>query len=206
MTCPEDMAVLSRQSARLSFPSLVPHMRQVDPHLPGHSWRVAALSVPVGRAMGLCSPELDDLAAGGLLHDIGKLALPSSIVQAPRRLTAKEQTLVRVHSTVGARCLEAWGCREAVVAISRHHHERMDGRGYPDGLGGAAMRLSIRICAVADVWDALVSVRSYKRALPVDRAERVLAEMAGAHLDATVVEAFFDLKMARASVERRQSA
>ncbi len=168
-------------------------MRVVDPFLPGHAWRVARLTEPLAVASGLGGEALEALLVAGLLHDIGKLDVPAALLQAPRRLLAEEQAQVRVHAEAGRRRAQASGLCETVAEVALHHHERVDGRGYPHGLAGDEIPLSARIVAVADVWDALVSPRSYKRAIPVRTSVALVRDMAGTHLDPLLVEAFFDL-------------
>jgi HD-GYP domain-containing protein (c-di-GMP phosphodiesterase class II) len=155
-----------------------------------HTRRVAALAVEVGERLGLPPTRLRSLAIGGLLHDIGKLSVPDWILQKPAALDRHEFTAIKVHPTRGRELLiELGGFDELVKRLVLDHHERLDGSGYPRGLTADELGLETRILAVCDVYDALVSPRVYREAWSADRALALLAEEAGATLDACSVEA-----------------
>jgi len=133
------------------------------------------------------------------LHDIGKVGIPDSILLKPGKLTTEEFDLVKTHTTIGARTLEL--CSQNYpnnpfinmgILIARHHHEKWDGTGYPDGLSGENIPLPARIMAVVDVYDALVSERCYKKALPHEQSCQIISEGIGSHFDPKIVEAFMD--------------
>jgi len=176
-----------------SLDNLADALHDRDPYLPGHSFRVSARCRSMGEALGLAGESLNRLAMGALLHDFGKQQIPAAILQAPRWLLAEEQATVRAHAAQGASLLEAAGFQADITRVVRHHHERWDGEGYPDGLAGEDIPVAARIVAVADVWDALVTPRPHKRGLGRDVAVRVLREMGGAHLQPLLVELFLDL-------------
>ncbi|HLK45868.1 MAG TPA: HD domain-containing phosphohydrolase, partial [Acidimicrobiales bacterium] len=121
------------------------------------------------------------------IHDIGKVGVPSEILTKPGRLTEAELALVRTHAELGGQLLRQVDFPERVQDIVRHHHERLDGSGYPDGLTGAELSIGTRIVAVADVAEAVASRRPYRAARGVHAAMQVLAEESGAHLDPAVV-------------------
>ena len=136
----------------------------------GHAERVTALSMALGRRMGVSDAEEDALHRGGLLHDIGKVGVPSSVLDKPGRLDATEAALMRRHPELGERILQPIPAFADVLPIVRSHHERLDGSGYPDGLRGDAIHMLARIVAVADVYDALTFDRPYRSAYAPEAA------------------------------------
>ncbi len=149
----------------------------------------------LGRALGWCGPGLDRLALAGLLHDIGKVAVPPAVLAKPGALTAAERRLVEGHVEVGARLLEATGLPELDLAceVALHHHEWWDGGGYPSGLAGEEIPWAARIVTVVDVWDALRRERSYRLCIDEASALAVLRHGAGSQFDPLVVDCFVDL-------------
>lgn len=160
-----------------------------DSHLHGHSRRVARHATRIAQAMGLSPEEVAKIRTAAEVHDVGKLYTPRAIANNPGRLSDGELAVVRLHVADGARMARALGDAQ-IAAIVRHHHERVDGGGYPDGLAGAAIPLGARIIAVADTYDAITSNRAYRKAASQKHALDVLAAEAGAQLDASVVAAF----------------
>lgn len=162
-----------------------------DPSTEGHCDRLSRYAVSLGRC--LCLPE-DDLAAlhrGGILHDIGKIAVPDAILMKPSALTAPEFEIMKSHAIVGERLCGGLRVLSRVRPIVRHHHERLDGSGYPDGLVGNAIPRLAQIMGVVDVFDALTTWRPYKDALPASVAiEHLRREVASGWRDGTIVEAF----------------
>lgn len=136
----------------------------------GHAERVTALAMALGRRMGVSDAEEDALHRGGLLHDIGKVGVPSSVLDKPGRLDDKEAALMRRHPELGERILQPVPAFEDILPIVRSHHERLDGSGYPDGLRGSAINMLARIVAVADVYDALTFERPYRAAYAPEAA------------------------------------
>jgi putative nucleotidyltransferase with HDIG domain len=159
-----------------------------DPETRGHLGRVRVYAVELAREMGVRGRELECLQAAALLHDIGKLALPERIASKPGKLTPDEFEKVKAHPLVGAEILERAGFDPMVPAIVRAHHERWDGSGYPDGLGGNRIPLGARILSAVDALDALSSDRRYRKALPLEEAMREVAIRAGASFDPDVVD------------------
>jgi putative two-component system response regulator len=157
----------------------------------GHSERVTSYAVSLARRLGLGEADCDLLRRGGLLHDIGKIAIPDAILNKPGELTAEECEIVKRHPDEGVRIVESLRSVRDTVPQIRWHHERLDGRGYPDGLFGTAIPLLARLLAVADVYDALASERPYRSALPFGRCLEVLgADAAGGGLDPELVAVF----------------
>jgi len=155
-----------------------------------HTRRVAALAVEVGEALGLSGARLRNLAIGGLLHDVGKLSVPSSILQKPGPLDDEEYEVVKQHPQQGQELLmELGGFDEQVGRLVLDHHERLDGSGYPRGLSGAELDLETRILAVCDVYDALVSPRVYRGAWSNAKALSLLQDESGVAFDPRCVAA-----------------
>jgi putative nucleotidyltransferase with HDIG domain len=135
-----------------------------DPYTAGHSERVSALSVEMGRALRLGEIELDTLRLGGLLHDIGKIGVPDGVLRKPSTLSTSEFELIRAHPVIGARILRSIPFLARHLPIVELHHERPDGQGYPYGLTADAIPLAARIVHVADAYDAMTSARAYRPA------------------------------------------
>ncbi len=155
-----------------------------------HTRRVATLAVRMGEQLGLDAASLRDLAAGGLLHDIGKLQTPDGILKKPGKLTDAEYEVIKRHPGEGARMLSEVGkFNERVLHLVEAHHERLDGGGYPNGNYAAQIYIEARILAVADVFDALTSHRPYRVAWPADRALEVIERESGQGFDPRCVEA-----------------
>jgi HD-GYP domain-containing protein (c-di-GMP phosphodiesterase class II) len=157
--------------------SLLVSLAAKDVSTEEHTRRVALRGVEVGEELGLPAESLRDLALGGLLHDIGKLAVPTAILAKPDRLTDDEFAAITQHPASGVEILrDLGGFASAVLALVRHHHERLDGSGYPDGVDASTLGLPERILAVCDVYDALVSDRVYRAAWSHERAIALLRD------------------------------
>ncbi len=160
-----------------------------DIYVRGHAARVARLSVAIGETLGLPPEDLRRLHQAALLHDVGKIAVPEAILNKPQNLTREEFTIVASHTLVGEQLVSRFPSLSFARPGIRWHHERLDGSGYPDGLRGEAIPLDARIIAVADVFDAMTSARSYREALPVEAAIAELSRGAGVKYDPEVVKA-----------------
>jgi putative nucleotidyltransferase with HDIG domain len=155
-----------------------------------HTRRVALLAVEVGDELGLPRGRLRAMATGGLLHDIGKLSVRDDVLRKPASLTDEEFAEVKQHAGAGVALLEELGGFEPLVlALVNDHHERLDGSGYPRGLGAGEISLEAQILAVCDVYDALISPRVYRAAWPQARAIALLRQGAGLQFDARCVDA-----------------
>ncbi len=154
-----------------------------------HLQRVQLYAVEIGKDLGLSEEELDALTAAAVLHDIGKLAVPESIISKPGKLTRAEFEKMKIHPVVGAEILERVEFPYPVVPIVRSHHEKWDGSGYPYGLRGEEIPIGARILAAVDCLDALASDRQYRRALPLDEAMGRVAAEAATAFDPKVVKA-----------------
>ena len=169
--------------------ALVGAVEAKDPYTRGHTQRVAALSVLIGQELRLSPERLRVLGQAAMLHDVGKIGVPDSILNKPGGLTDEEFAVIKDHPARGHAIIKGVRSLHQEIGGVRHHHERLDGSGYPDGLAGEAIPLEARIIAVADVFDALTSSRSYRDAWPRDRALAVIDAEAGTKLDPQCVRA-----------------
>jgi putative two-component system response regulator len=184
---------IDRQAESVAF-SLARSIDAKDPTTSGHSDRVREYSTHLGASLGLSSDDLAALRLASLVHDIGKIAVPDSILFKPGALTAAEMEVVRQHPVLGESiCSPLKSFRDALPII-RHHHEHMDGSGYPDGLAGDEIPLLARITQIVDIYDALTTDRSYRVALTPETALSVLAaEASRGWLDGSLVKHFSEL-------------
>ncbi|MBC7093945.1 GAF domain-containing protein [Candidatus Bipolaricaulota bacterium] len=164
-----------------------------DRETEGHTQRVTEFTVKLARAMGMREEEIVHVRRGALLHDMGKMGIPDSILVKPDKLTDEEWEIMRRHPQYAYEMLSPIEYLRPALDIPYCHHEKWDGTGYPRGLKGEQIPLSARIFAVADVWDALTSDRPYRPAWPREKALEYIREQAGKHFDPKVVEAFLKL-------------
>ena len=150
------------------------------PVMTGHSERLMDYAVGFGEYLGLTSEELEILRAGSLLHDIGKVAVPDSILMKPGKLSAEELVIMRRHPIVGEEICAPLKSFRHLLPLIRHHHERADGSGYPDGLMGDSIPLSAQILQLADIYDALTTDRPYRRELSRENALAIMQSEASA--------------------------
>jgi HD-GYP domain-containing protein (c-di-GMP phosphodiesterase class II)/putative methionine-R-sulfoxide reductase with GAF domain len=165
-----------------------------DPYTEGHSRRVSEFSVAIAEELGLSKEQIYHIRLGGILHDVGKIGVPDAILKKPGRLTDEETNEMRQHPTKGYEIMHQeelrWLLRDELPALLEHH-ERLDGRGYPNGLKGDQIHEIGRIVAVADVFDALTSDRPYRAGMSIEEAFAILRRGAGTELDPTCVEALW---------------
>lgn len=164
-----------------------------DQQTDGHSRRVSELAVRLARAMGMEEAQLQQVRRGALLHDIGKVAIPDSILVKPGPLTEEEWGIMKRHTSYGYELLAPILFLQEALEIPYCHHERWDGTGYPRGLKDEAIPLAARIFAVIDVWDALCSDRPYRKAWPEQQARTYIRSLSGTHFDPKVVDTFLQL-------------
>ena len=180
----------------MSWGTLNAFSRAVDAKSPwtaGHSTRVAKLALKIGRQLELTDRQLDQLELAGILHDIGKIGIPAYILDKPGKLTDEEMVSIRKHPVIGARILEPIKVFTHIVPMILQHHEQYAGNGYPDGIAGTQIDLGARILSVADVFDALVSNRPYRKAMPMEKALAIMAEASGKMFDPDVLAAFMKI-------------
>lgn len=170
----------------------------------GHTQRVARVTVRLAREMGVPEDELAHVRRGALLHDIGKMGIPDSILLKPGPLDGEEWTTMEKHPELAYRLLSPVEFLRPALDIPQYHHERWDGSGYPGGLEGDGIPLTARIFAVVDVWDALLSDRPYRDAWDEEAVYEHLREEAGSHFDPEVVEAFLGLDLEEIPIPERR--
>ncbi|MCB2228080.1 MAG: response regulator [Desulfarculaceae bacterium] len=170
--------------------ALVRAMEAKDPYTRQHSRRVTNLAVLTAEAMSLGVSQIESLKFAGYLHDIGKIGIKDHILLKESKLTSEEYEEIKRHPDIGESIIRAMDLSQDERHIVRHHHERWDGRGYPDGLAGEDIPLLARVVAVADAYDAMTSDRSYRRSRSVQEAVAELTACAGSQFDPSVVEAF----------------
>ena len=165
-----------------------------DPYTAGHSAGVTEIAMEIAQEMGLMDGQLDTLRIAGLLHDVGKVGIPSSVLNKPSGLTQAEWVMIQAHPIVSAQTAERVAAFRDAVPVIRHHHERWDGTGYPDGLKGGDIPLLARILAVADGFQAMTSERPYRRARTEEEALAELERGAATQWDSAVVKVFLKLR------------
>jgi len=186
-----DRALNSLEGAyRSTLQALTAALETRDSETHGHSERVVTYSLRLGREYGLNSEEMKSLEFGSLLHDIGKIGVPDSILRKPAKLTEEEWVLMREHPVHGQQILRGIEFLQGASRVVAQHHEQWDGSGYPLGLRGEDIDICARIFAVADAFDAITSDRVYRRGKPYEAAAKELDDWAGRQFDPKVVEAF----------------
>ncbi len=161
-----------------------------DPYTKQHSGRVTKLALSIGKELGCSDEQVDLLSFSGHLHDIGKVGIPDSILLKPGPLTEQEYEAIKKHPIIGANIVSHLGLLIEEQKIILHHHERWDGKGYPDGLKGESIPFLSRIVAVADVYDAMASDRAYRKKFPDEVVVDTIRENAGTQFDKKVVDGF----------------
>jgi putative nucleotidyltransferase with HDIG domain len=162
-----------------------------DPYTAGHSVRVQRIAVSIAQELGVPPKDLDAVRHAGLFHDIGKIAIPDVLLTKPAKLTEDEFELMKRHSSEGARIVSKFGRLRECGSIIRHHHERWDGKGYPERLAGEDIPLLATIVGFAEAWDAMIIERPYQRALRIEEAFDEVREHRGVQFSPVVVDAFF---------------
>jgi HD-GYP domain-containing protein (c-di-GMP phosphodiesterase class II) len=174
------------------LPVLAQALEERDAYSAGHSVRVTGLAEVVARRLGWDEGRLATLRLGGLLHDVGKLTLPRSLLRKPGPLNARELALVRLHPVVGARIVAPILRRTGSLKCVLYHHEHWDGRGYPLGRHGIGIPEAARVLSVADAFDAMTSIRPYRAPLAPDAALAELERCSGSQFDPLMARTFAD--------------
>lgn len=159
----------------------------------GHSGRVAELSLALAKGMGLSVADQAMIHIGAHLHDIGKIGIPDAILNKPGKLTETEFAIIRQHPDIGSKIVNKVKALRSIVCIVRHHHERFDGTGYPDRLYGQEISLGARIVSVADAFDAMNNVRTYRAALSLHQAMDEMRRCRGSQFDPDIVDVLMTL-------------
>lgn len=192
----EESDRLRNQTERVSLQmmkTLAATIEAKDDYMRGHSYRVAEYSALIAKQLGWSEHEVENLRNAAYLHDIGKIGVPDTILNKPTRLTDEEFAAIKSHTVMGADILKDITLLDHLVDIARNHHERYDGKGYPDGLVGEEIPLSARIVCVADSYDAMKSRRIYRNALPDEEIRRELLDNCGTQFDPQISRMFVDM-------------
>jgi putative nucleotidyltransferase with HDIG domain len=186
-----------RREAQTSFVHTLKLIAEIvdlrDPYTAGHSQRVAHYSRQLARELKLSPGEVDTIENAALLHDLGKIAIPDDVLFKTGPLDDRERAMINTHPEIAARLLQNVRAMQPAIPYIKHHHERVDGAGYPDGLKGDYIPYGARIIAVADTFDAMTSARPYRPAFSLERATAELHAVRGTQLDAGVSRCFLDL-------------
>jgi putative nucleotidyltransferase with HDIG domain len=172
--------------------ALVQALEAKDVFAERHSENVMHYVVGIARMMEIGPRQIEVIRRAAMIHDIGKIGVPDAILAKPDRLTPDERTLVEQHPVIAARILSKMSFLEREMAMVRHHHEKWNGQGYPDGLSRSSIPLGARILAVADTFDALTANRAYNDSRSVATAMKILIDSAGYDLDPEIVAAMFN--------------
>jgi putative two-component system response regulator len=163
-----------RDDAETVLYTLARTIEAKDRYTLGHADRVAGFAVELGRVLGVSLMELDVLRKGGMLHDLGKIAIPDAILTKPGKYTPEEFEVMKQHPLLGCQICHKLRSMQDALPLIRHHHERLDGSGYPDKLKGDQISPLVRVISVVDIYDALRSKRSYKEAFPLDKTFEIM--------------------------------
>jgi putative two-component system response regulator len=183
-------AILGMETGRSAVAALVEALGAKDANTERHSQRLAGLAARLGTRLGLATDEREALEFGAVLHDIGKIGIPDAILRKPGDLSKGERACLRRHSEIGAEICRPLGISDKLIPIIRHHHERWDGTGYPDGLRGDAAPLGARVVAVLDAYDAMTHDRPYRPAFSPERAMAEIRAHAGRQFDPDIAAMF----------------
>lgn len=175
-----------------------------DSYTHGHSQEVTQYAVEIAQEIGLSAKEIDIIRDAGLLHDIGKIGIPDAILLKPGRLTEEEYAIIKKHPEIGKKILQPVNCLADKIPLIYHHHERIDGQGYPEGLSGDNIPLGARILAIADAYQAMTSDRPYRNAMSIQVAISELEKFKGRQFDSTLVDAFLRV-LKRLGMEKKSS-
>ncbi len=181
---------IRKEYFELSIKTLLSALKCKDDYTWGHSLRVAYLCVSVGKEMNLSPDEIYELEVSALFHDLGKIGVPDAVLKKPSRLTDEEFLEMKLHPSKSYEILQDFPIFSKMAINAKYHHERFDGRGYPEGLKGEDIPLFSRIILIADTFDAMTSTRPYRKGLPFDVAFAELREFAGTQFDPMLVEKF----------------
>lgn len=181
---------IRKEYFELSIKTLLSALKCKDDYTWGHSLRVAYLCVSVGKEMNLSPDEIYELEVSALFHDLGKIGVPDSVLKKPSRLTDEEFLEMKLHPSKTYEILQDFPIFSKMAINAKYHHERYDGRGYPEGLKGEDIPLFSRIILIADTFDAMTSTRPYRKGLPFEVAFAELREFAGTQFDPMLVEKF----------------
>ncbi|MDV3428941.1 MAG: response regulator [Bacillota bacterium] len=165
-----------------------------DTYTDGHTRRVSSISLSIGKELGLSQEEQEILEVAGIIHDVGKVGIPEDILNKPGKLTEEEFDVVKIHPVLGEKICKPLGAFKNYLDPIRHHHEKLDGSGYPDGLKESEISVITRILTIADIFDALYSDRPYREKLPLEKVESIMTDEADrGYIDKKIVNTLFDM-------------
>ena len=164
-----------------------------DPYTGGHVWRVSQFAKLLATKVGLSEDGIITISIAAYLHDLGKIGIPDEILKKTTALTDDEYAIIKTHPSIGSRLLDAHPLAEMVSCAANDHHERVDGKGYPRGLHGEQLSQTARIISVADAFDAMTSVRPYRKGMSMEQALCHLEENAGTQFDSDLVDHMYEL-------------
>lgn len=182
--------LLEKTSIELTTRALLSALKCKDDYTWGHSLRVAFYCITVGKEMNLTPDELYTLELSALFHDLGKIGVPDAVLKKPSRLTEEEFLEMKLHPSKSFEILKPFTLMNEIAKNAKHHHERFDGRGYPDNLKGEDIPLFSRLILIADTFDAMTSTRPYRKGLPFEVAFQELTEFSGTQFDPALVKHF----------------
>jgi len=165
-----------------------------DPYTGGHLWRVSQFSKLLAEAAGLSRRDVVLCEIGGFLHDLGKVGVPDAILNKPDKLSDNEFSIIRTHPSVGSRLLATHPLADLAMDAVVGHHERPDGKGYPNGIAGEVIPRVARIVSIADAFDAMTSTRAYRKGMPIETAIRIIDNEAGKQFDRVLAKTFIALQ------------
>jgi putative nucleotidyltransferase with HDIG domain len=177
-----------------------------DEYTGGHTYRVTTYSTLLAEKLDMSPADMDLIRIGTPLHDIGKIGIDDAILRKPDKLTPEEFEAMKLHTVKGAEIVATVPDLRPIIPIVRSHHERWDGRGYPDGLGGEAINPLARVVALADAFDAMTSDRPYRKGMPASVAFNEIEKMAGKQFDPVFAGAFLSLRDALQAEMQTQAA
>jgi len=185
--------LLQNNFTREIISSTIKMLEMYDLYTRGHSENVAQLAVEIAEEMELSQKVIDDIYWSGLVHDIGKMLIPLEVLNKEGKLTKSEYELIKEHPVLGSNALKSSNSLKQIADYVRHHHERWDGRGYPDGLQGGEIPIESRIICAADAWDAMRSKRTYREPLTFDHALSEIKDNKGLQFAPNVAEALINI-------------
>lgn len=188
----EDLKDENHKISEMAARAILKALDAKDSYTYGHSMRVCYFSMVLGKELDLSDWQMYELQLAALFHDIGKIGTPDSVLNKPTRLTAEEFEIMKEHPVKSYEILKGFKTFEKVAKHAKHHHERYDGRGYPDGLKGDEIPFYARIILIADTFDAMTSTRVYRKGLSYEVAFNELIEFSGSQFDPQLVEYFID--------------
>lgn len=188
----EELKTEKQKICEMAARTILKALDAKDKYTYGHSMRVTYFSMVVGKELKLSDKDMYDLQLSALFHDIGKIGTPDAVLNKPTRLTDDEFKIMKQHPSDSYEILKGFSVFEKVARFAKHHHERYDGRGYPDGLKGEQIPLYSRIILIADTFDAMTSTRVYRKGLPYETAFEELMEFSGSQFDPKLVISFIE--------------